>query len=72
MKVGDLVITKASIGDGERRLALREGVGVLFQDDYNLMILWPNGFIENSCVYFEHELEVVSESRRFGEIQDVS
>ena len=62
MKAGDLVITKAITG-GERHLARRAGVGVLFQDDYNLMILWPNGFIENSCVYFEHELEVINESR---------
>ena len=52
MKVGDLVKVKAS-----------DLVGVLFQDGYNLMIRWPNGFIENSCVYFEHELELVSESR---------
>lgn len=62
MKHGDLVKTKAITG-GKRHLARRAGVGVLFQDGYNLMIRWPNGFIENSCVYFEHELELVSESR---------
>ena len=48
MKVGNLVTVRAS-----------DLVGILFQDGYNLMILWSSGFIENSCVYFEHELEVV-------------
>lgn len=62
MKAGDLVMTKEITG-GKRHLARRKGVGVLFQDGCNLMILWPNGFIENSCVYFEHELETVSETR---------
>ena len=52
MKPGDLITAKES-----------DLTGVLFQDGYNLMIFWSNGFIENSCVYFEHELEVVNESR---------
>ena len=47
MKAGDLVTVKAN-----------DLVGVLFQDGYNLMILWSNGLIENSCSYFEYELEV--------------
>jgi hypothetical protein len=58
MKVGDLVIVNTALPETRE-----EGVGVLFQDGFNLMILWPDGFIENSCIYFEHELEVVSESR---------
>ena len=52
VKAGDLVTVKTN-----------NLVGILFQDGYNLMILWSNGSIENSCIYFEHELEVVSESR---------
>lgn len=49
MKPGNLVTVK------ESNLS-----GILFQDGYNLMILWSNGFIENSCAYFEHELEVIN------------
>ena len=51
MKVGDLVTVKT--------VKASDLVGILFQDGYDLMILWSSGFIENSCVYFEHELEVV-------------
>ena len=52
MKVGDLV---------KRVYSSNNDTGILFQDGYNLMILWSNGLIKNSCDYFTHELEVVNE-----------
>ena len=54
MKIGDLV---------KRAYSSNSATGILFQDGYNLMILWSNGIIKNSCDYFAYELEVVNENR---------